>query len=1364
MSCEGNRHRFLSRAAPLLGLDARQMEKVYQAAKAGGILGKNPEDLQRKTRLLFDAMRGLGIRPPAHSKDGLPKLASQIGYAALYDYVLANARVQHISPRKDLLAEQADNPMLEVLPVHPATLVDNREYNAAGYHWHSRRGDPGTTPPVRFGRLGLHTRVADKFGMGNAGLDLSNPEIAQYAGEFLREDANGFLRDGYDRRGFDRDGFDTQGFSLYGLRRDESRDMGLVRRAARKTPEIMVRRRRLKNPKLYSVDIEGFSPKDGFRPAALDEREDRDRFGFDRLGFREGRSWTGYDEHGLDARGKPAPQRKGYDAWGYHRKEGLTAPDARGRRYNLLGWVYDEQTGECYDPDHPARRMVHAGSFKLRKVNGRMKVVPVRSYVPDEDALVERIRNPSIRMGEYRRGGGPLYRYGARANDERMALIALSHPVLRYMRSEIRLDVHPEARFLGVRLRCPKCGQFTGAKPHMCPHYGEKVVVFGNEVVIAYRRGAFRPEDTSDIRPSATRAVVERLGALGAGGQYIRNFPDVLEELIASSGYVYSTKGSLGPVHPAKDIFDSTGLHSEASEVHSRYGYALKHSLVAAQMLLEDPENETAVLLENPFVSDFDPDFEGGALPGFHWKSGLSREGYDPLGFHFLTRRTRDGLSLREIAGITRIRGKIREAAQVLEQAGKSAREMLEATYSRIASAMAGAPRRVRLTEQGGPRPGMFWTDMRGRIQAERYPLKNTPNDSEVNNLLAMKAGIYHELGHEEDTPAGVFARVLAIANGEEAVEGIPRPAAGLVAEVYNILEDGRMERQQARRRRGVAATLAADARINPRWDERVGEDLPVAHQVMGMLLYRALPFFRVRAEVLEQAPPRVRTLYEELQPLVDRAMRSPEEAFQASIEITRRLVNGDEALRQWAERMTGEQLQGGQWATQSASGGDADGQGGAGGSAVLISALPRPGRGVPADESLPIPPRGWGGQDDEPGAGRRSGQGQQDDAPGAGRRSGQGTQGNEPGAGRRSGQGMQGDEPAGEPAESSRNAGSAGSVSPVAAEPDQAFFDSIAAGTDILDVLDGIYADVRRGTDAVLRSPVGRALSRPLDSIDNLVVDDPDDPDENHAVRILRIGEDNAAREALSRLDTLRGPARAEGRKVARRLETLREEIRKKVGLQTSGQVDRKRFKRAVSGAKTVYARTRLQDVTSLAVSIQLDMSGSMHKHVVSGELTGAALALEEALRRLDAEYMVSGFGTHYALFKSFGDDRISDEQLALMTSRTLGGTDAAPGMRLGLLGLKERRSANKLHIMMTDGALQDTEKAIRQAEEMRRKGILPFGIFFGKAHTANLVRQDMDAVFGAGNWVRIEYLSDMSTVVARRIEQIYRRILATR
>jgi len=1091
----------------------------------------------------------------------------------------------------------------------------------------------------------------------------------------------------------------------------------------------------------YRVDIEGYAPEDGFRPTFEDANLDCDRFGFNRLGFKGGRSWTGYDEQGLDAQGKPAPQSKGYDAWGYERKSGLTAPDAQGRRYNLIGWVHDPATDECYDPQQPSRRMKHSGSFAYSAK--QKKVILKRSYIPTENEMKMRLRDPSIRWKEFRAGGGPLLPYACLSGYDQEALYKFNRPEVRYLRSEERLRDNPNAELLGVPLRCPKCGQFTGAAPHLCPHYGNRrVLVMSNGLVIAFERGVFRPDAAEYARSDKF-------------GNYRREMGDVYEEIMENLERRYDRE---------LPLLDENQLpYPDRQKFLSGRGLLSK----LADLLWRKAEGETAVVLEaprSPLAGEFDPDYHGGPFPGYHWKSGLSRDGYDPFGFHYLTGRSRQGVNRRSVRAMTRLKTMLKEADDLLKQKGKQAKDVLELTYSRIATALAGAARRVTIAEQGGPRPGMFSTDLRGRIQAERYPLQNTPQNSEANNLLAMKAGIYHELGHEEDTPVGIFARVLDIAHGREEAEGIPKEAAGLIAEVYNILEDGRMERVQARRRRGTASILAADALINPRWDEKVGEGIPLSHQVMGMMLYRSLPFFHLREEVLAAAPERAQALYREVEPLVDRAMQSPQEAFQASVEITRRLIEGDEQIRRFAEQMTREGSQGGKWVFQPLEGGTGEG----GGTMIIVSALPNLGGGAAPDRTLSLPPRGWGrdeplpsgrppgqARDDEEGTGRARHR-QDDEADGSGRGQGRGQDDETDGMKR----GQDQEEAEHDHGDDGKGAGSSGTRSVVSPELDADFFDGIASQVALDGIFEDLAGDLRQGVNAILHSPVGKALQKPLDAAGDIVLEDPSDPERTHTVFVLKTEEKKKADKELA---AIKPAAQAEGRRVARRLEVLKEEIRKRVRLQTSGALDRRRFKRALAGAETVHRQMRAQDITSLAVSVQMDMSGSMSGQIESGKLAGAALALEEALRRLDAEYMVTGFGTEYALIKSFGDERIREEQAAAMLTNDLGGTDAAPALRLGLLGLKETHSANKLHVVMTDGAFSDTEAAAAQAEEMRRSGIVPFGIFlkhFGGDFSASSLNQ----VFGEGGWVQIEKLSDLSEVVARRIEQIYRKILATR
>ena len=92
MSCDGHRNLFFSQAGNTSGGDfsADDLDRVYQAGRNRP--AKNPAEqmlAEAKTRLLFADMQAAGIKPPTHSKNGLPKKDAQMGYAATYDYLQA---------------------------------------------------------------------------------------------------------------------------------------------------------------------------------------------------------------------------------------------------------------------------------------------------------------------------------------------------------------------------------------------------------------------------------------------------------------------------------------------------------------------------------------------------------------------------------------------------------------------------------------------------------------------------------------------------------------------------------------------------------------------------------------------------------------------------------------------------------------------------------------------------------------------------------------------------------------------------------------------------------------------------------------------------------------------------------------------------------------------------------------------------------------------------------------------------------------------------------------------------------------------------------------------------------------------------
>ncbi|NUM48017.1 MAG: class I SAM-dependent methyltransferase, partial [Anaerolineales bacterium] len=87
MSCEGHRAKYFDHlAGHLEGGNAHHLEKLYQAA-SNQPNGDMAELAELKTRLLFGDMQTLGIKPPTHAANGLPKKKSQHGYAAIYDHL-----------------------------------------------------------------------------------------------------------------------------------------------------------------------------------------------------------------------------------------------------------------------------------------------------------------------------------------------------------------------------------------------------------------------------------------------------------------------------------------------------------------------------------------------------------------------------------------------------------------------------------------------------------------------------------------------------------------------------------------------------------------------------------------------------------------------------------------------------------------------------------------------------------------------------------------------------------------------------------------------------------------------------------------------------------------------------------------------------------------------------------------------------------------------------------------------------------------------------------------------------------------------------------------------------------------------------
>jgi len=101
MSCDGNRHKYFERVTQretvqqALGLEPKgaafAMERLYQIGQSVGAAKIGSQQMSDSelavetelTRRLFARMRALGLKPPTHSADGLPKPAARFGYGQI---------------------------------------------------------------------------------------------------------------------------------------------------------------------------------------------------------------------------------------------------------------------------------------------------------------------------------------------------------------------------------------------------------------------------------------------------------------------------------------------------------------------------------------------------------------------------------------------------------------------------------------------------------------------------------------------------------------------------------------------------------------------------------------------------------------------------------------------------------------------------------------------------------------------------------------------------------------------------------------------------------------------------------------------------------------------------------------------------------------------------------------------------------------------------------------------------------------------------------------------------------------------------------------------------------------------------------
>ncbi len=1306
MSCDHNREKFFEIMAESGQVDAGELERTFQSNRC--VLATNGERLaaEAKTRLLFDAIQARGLKPPTHSPTGLPRQDAQAGYAAVYDLLRNQGLIGNgnVSERLEQRQQLGISTSTTAIPSHlgpdgrdrygfdrwgynkygfdqtgrdrqgyDVYGLDRRKYNrhgfkeneydaqgfnAAGYD-EERHGRDGLTydgydPTTGLDPEGYSRDGYDKDGYDRDGYDRSGRDRNGLADPTFAPDAQGFYPDGLDAYGFGRDGYDKDGYDRYGFGRDGYNRSGFDRNGYDR------------NRRPLRVDPDGYDGE-GYRQDSTFRRVDRagfDQHGFDANGFTP----TGFNQSGNDANGQPRMtangrgklvpikynkkgiDEQGYDRWGFHKDTGLSAPDAQGRRINTYGWVYDEQTKECYDPKDPTRRTPHQFSTKdiyivtsrtaKRSISRPFAKVCCEAYFPPTPPPPI-TPFASMSYSAYSNSTQPL-RFPRELRNK-----CLTYDQIQNRPSsahERRPNIHPAACKNGIRVRCPHCGQFTGGEAHICPN-------FGGKKVIAYHSGLVQESD----------------------------YPQPILATPFNPDY--------DPRYDVGGGYDSSGRDRDGVD---RQGY-----------------NERGF------------DREGYTKDGFDI-FGYDRDGFDRHGYNN--------------AGVDR-QGERRP--RTLEGVGSSigdedllANQDLARLYSQIATGLVGKPRRVVLKEGEG-----FATDMKGTIYADPYPLGHHADPR--HNLVVTRAGIYHELGHEQFTPTAIWEQVLAVHQGQQAEEGLGQAGSAMLPRFYNIVEDGRMERQVSANYAGAAEILAASCRLEPRWGEEVGTNVPDDQQVFWALLYTALPYYRVRPEVRDGMTPRARALFDELTPQVTRAVHgSPDDAYRCAVHLARRFEEEGLLKLPPKEQDYSRSLPG-----NASTGGDPEPNGNGRQPGNVEDGPSSPSSSQ--TEQAGAAGRGTGvAQDEETRSGRGQGAAEEDERKGRRRAAPE----EEPAAKDRAIQEQdpptrKGQRQEAEPADSTQGS--------QADEVDEWLLGNETVDTAIAAVERDAAAAIEAGMRARNRAEtIGRPLHRPL----------PAAPSISQRYR----GQDGMPVSVDVALPVLPSPPKLEARRerhrqvaslMARPLRAIREQAEQRLRRQPEGKLDRRQLVNAVKGLDDVHTTVKESPRTSFAVSVAVDMSSSMDEHIRKMELYDAVMVLDDTFGMLGIPDEVRAFGSHSAQIKSM-DQPLDPRRAAALAAQNMGGTTLGDTAGLGQSSLLAREEANRLMICLSDGDVSDQEKAARTLRQARQNGIVTFGIFLGKPHTP----EKLDDLYGKGNWAQIQTLSDMPKAVAQRLSNIFK------
>ena len=1366
MSCERSRGKLIASLATVLNADPGDLQRTYDgAAPSGSAAGSEP--LRGKVETVMSWFDAAGLSRPVHGEaHGLPRRAAWSGYAALHDHVMADGRsplglMQRLAASRVPIAALArvDGDVLESL------FGDGDPFDAAA---------PDPADPAR-GAAGPDSAERDREERERQGYTCDD--------EGAWRDPEGFDVLGRDRTGRDRYGYDVRGHNRLGVNSTghfpDGRHLGGYH------PDT-------------GLDADGFDVRGYTRG---DDRAWRDRDGFDLEGY----DATGYD-------------RRGYDRQARNR-DGRLHPFFS--RASAQGIYPDGFDGDGHSPE-----------------GGSIQVAPV------------------------------------------------SHIAARW--STARGTYDKRAARNGVPLHCPRCGQFVAKSAgwHACPKVGSPwLTLFEGTSGLGDRRVAQlgEPSEYPSLSAEAYNQRVDKR-VYANGNVTVNDQPsESRRRLILAPG---------GNTHPLSEVCLSAGPHLPKEHLYiaassPAYFPMAPGGAEAGYVLCANvDQTERPVIRLDAF--GFDP--QGYNTQGFD-ANGFDRQGLDREG------QPRPGPT-------DAVRAKSYELN--FEDATR-ARRILEG----VAASFLGYDCAVELAPGSGQNFASL-LESPPRIRIDNLPLgvRAHPDD----NLVCARGLLDHELGHWFFTRPDVFGAAVRISQRELKVSGLDRMAPE-VKSLNNLIEDGRMERLVAGLGVGFGQDLAALARLFPVWGETVGDmqvyadirrardpafTLPAPdtdeyaslernwlyHQITGALLVEALPFTKLRPEVIAAMPPRARQAVEDLIPVVRMGVTGNcQQGLRATIEVARYLeragiypdAQADPSLPEgsvtvrdpggWTKefeaagagakdnspelsdrdilieferpvhiKIKGKPDGGGSGGPRVRTRGKVtveyldgapSGQGGGAGddnpdleirsphaseSSQADAASSTQGGSSQGSESKPAQKNGSSAGGASSPASDSSAKGNKDPTGSKGQSGGQpsndGSEAQAQGADGSIASASQSQSPESSPDSSSSGAtqgpaqdanaqapsstpGQGDSEAGSAAKPDGPDDAGQDAPTSTAEVpandeafqpatdqdLEQARNRVRSAEDPgnKLQMALGARQNKPLNSQEQTRVESYIDL--AGALSQTSVDTRGLTREQLDHLERdlgtsmaqLRKECRDAGRKLAeRRLRRLMEEADHDEGRHYTGQLDTSELPRAEMGRRDVFERSMPKRATGFAVSVVVDVSGSMHQSMSKGHLLRSVLTLTEAFDHLSRQ----GFAIPYevrlfadagdrGLIKTMGDRTLSDERAGRLAFTALAGSgtsDLHTGVVLAAQALGSRPERHKLLCVLTDGDCSDQVEA-QSALERARKGVGRdrrsqvgvFGLFYGDSPS-----QQFRDLFG-NEGMAIQSLAEIPEKIGATILRIF-------